>query len=56
MSTPAAHMSGAFRDLKFRHIDQKGMLQIILDIVNVLGYVGNVDALVNAFMVRDKVY
>eukprot|EP00116_Pleurobrachia_bachei_P005683 sb/3465945/ len=52
MSTPAAHMNGAFRDLKFRHIDQRGMLQIILDIVNVLGYVGNVDALVNAFMER----
>ena len=27
------------------------MLNLILDIVNVMGYLGNIDALINAFMV-----
>jgi hypothetical protein len=42
----------AFKEIRFRNVENKGLLNLILDIVNVMGYLGNIDALVNSFMVR----
>ena len=44
----------AFKEIRFRNVENKGLLNLILDIVNVMGYLGNIDALVNAFMVRTQ--
>ena len=41
----------AFKEIRFRNVENKGLLNLILDIVNVMGYLGNIDALVNSFMV-----
>ncbi|XP_063677926.1 TELO2-interacting protein 1 homolog [Bolinopsis microptera] len=40
----------AFKEIRFQNVENKGLLNLILDIVNVMGYLGNIDALVNSFM------
>ena len=42
----------AFKEIRFHNVENKGVLNLILDIINVMGYLGNIDALVSSFMVR----